>query len=491
MRGVVFIAWGGNQKLAEQVRDALSEKDIDAQVGGHDYGAGDRKYYLGDQIFEQMQKASQAIILAQPDMNDQSTKSTSRLRPNLMLEWGYLCKSLPAESMHVFLIGLKKSELPSDLVGSWAEEINLDNIENIEEASEEIVELFMKNKRMYRVDPFDVFVNWPTWKDFIIKQLRGEQAANPYRLSQVLLHAIRPVYYYNDFKFLGTAIQKIGEVEAELEQSAELATAALHYHMATGDHITTIDSEQQVSNFDSFWSITQLLKEQAENGKYSYEVDPWYNVVNKSYIGLCFQKMAKSPNMKDEEVRKHKQDACLNFKESLDIIQNSIKHKDDYNDIDYHRARELWLGFVFRNYGRSLCEIGEVEKGLEYLDRAISARRKVLNFLSINAIGDDLSTAYMGNTRIHSNILFSQYLLEVIRPMIDIVRFKIELKDKGASEFSDYDCCNDIRQFIHIVSEDNYYHQPYIVRQKLCSEMKNLANKIKDEDVLSELKKLT
>lgn len=285
MKDMVFIAWGGNQELAEQVCHALAEEDIDAQVGGHDYEAGDRKYYLGDQILEQMQKASQAIILAQPDMNPQGGKSASGLRPNLMLEWGYLCRSLPAECVHVFLIGLSQQNLPSDLIGSWAEEIDLTTGIEIEKTARKIADRFITNKRMYRVDPFDVFVHWSTWKDFIINQIRGEQAANPYRLSQVLLHAIRPAYYYNDFKFLGTVTKTIGADTAELEQSAELLSAALRYHIAAGDYITTIEGERQAPKLESFWSTMQLLysqqqflKEQGDNVKYGYEVDPWYKI---------------------------------------------------------------------------------------------------------------------------------------------------------------------------------------------------------------------
>lgn len=116
MRDMVFIVWGGNHDLAEQVCETLKNRNIDAQVGGHDDGPDDKEYYLGDQILGQMKKASQAIILAQADTrantndqvnksspNEQANRDTYRLRPNLMFEWGYLWRSLPAECVHVFL----------------------------------------------------------------------------------------------------------------------------------------------------------------------------------------------------------------------------------------------------------------------------------------------------------------------------------------------------------------------------------------------------
>jgi hypothetical protein len=40
-----------------------------------------------------------------------------------MFEWGYLLRSLPDRYIHVYLIGITRKDVPTDLQGSWCEEV--------------------------------------------------------------------------------------------------------------------------------------------------------------------------------------------------------------------------------------------------------------------------------------------------------------------------------------------------------------------------------
>lgn len=320
-------------------------------------------------------------------------------------------------------------------------------------------------------------------------------------MSQVLLHAIRPAYYYNDFKFLGTVIEKIGAETVDLERSVNLLGAALRYHVAADDYIiNTTASEKHVAQFENLWITAQLLESQKQsfdnNDKDddTSKVDSWYRIVNTIYSGMCFEKMAGRLAVKDKDSSYYREKAYQKFRSCIDMIRN-IPDRDNNNNIDYEWTKDLWLGFAYRNWGKALCQSGksqDLRDGLKYLEIAVNTRKKVLNVLNINAIGGDLGIANAESAQGISGMLFSQYFLEIMIPMVEMVKFKLLWKEKDNEnvELSNYDYRRDIRQFIHIISDDRCYHYPYIVRRKICAEMKELFYSINDAELQHEFGKL-
>jgi len=90
----VFIAWGGNQSLAQAVGQELGKHGYNGIVGG----GLPMDMYIGVQVFSQIQQCTRAIILVENTRPDAVNPFSS----NLMFEWGYLTAKMDPRKLHVF-----------------------------------------------------------------------------------------------------------------------------------------------------------------------------------------------------------------------------------------------------------------------------------------------------------------------------------------------------------------------------------------------------
>ena len=383
MKGEVFIAWGGNLVLAQAVAMKLDGEGYKAQVGGSETDPHDSRFYLGQQIMDQLNRASRAIILAQPSA-DSPSKPT--FRPNLMLEWGFLMARLLPAYVHVFLIGVKRSDLPSDLQGSWCTEIALDGIDTM---AGEVVKTFSHDVRQGSVKASEIFCMWPTWRAWIERQLSGEAAPDYLMLAEVLLHSVQPAFYNGELQGLIRALERASTLQGppELRESLRISRAACEYNL--GAELAPVFAKLK----DIADSLEPTLAPEVDQST----LKDWLETVRLDILGLCRWQMA-STTPADDLRASYRTQAKDDFQKAFESLQ-SLQIKDE-------KATQLWKGYILRNLSRILQELEDDSGAETCLKEALDARQRAYG---------DLKAAGM------SEIPLALYNLEITAIRIDLL----------------------------------------------------------------------
>jgi len=283
---VIFIAWGANKQLADAVADALRKQGYSPQVGGDlDLRAEDS--FLGNQITKQISQAPRAIILAQWPAEGADRRRRNRpdiatvaaqFRPNLMYEFGYLTARLQPSCLHLFLIGIRRVDLPSDVLGIRAEEIPA---QGIPEMAAEIVRRFEANVKYTSINPVNLFIDWSNWKHRIRRQITNQEAPEHW-LGEALLHSIQPAFYMGELatingycKPTNGVVERPGLNAAKriLSQVVELIWVA---DSEDADHIRLADLRP----------VERALALEL-SGLPGGPSDNWFDAIRLDYLGLC------------------------------------------------------------------------------------------------------------------------------------------------------------------------------------------------------------
>lgn len=390
MKGEVFIAWGENLELAEAVEAKLDGEGYKAQVGGCETNCGKSGFYLGQQIMAQLKRASRAIILAQPSADGSLT-----FRPNLMLEWGFLMARLSPARVHVFLIGVNRSDLPSDLQGSWSTEIALDEIDSM---AGEVVKTFTGSVCQASVEASEIFCMWPTWRAWIERQLSGEDAPDYLMLAGVLLHSVQPAFYNGELQVLMRALEVASTLHGppELRESVRISRAACDYNLGV----------ELAPGFAELNFIADRLEPPLDTHVEQGALMHWLETVRLDFLGLCYWQMV-STTPADNERRN------LYMTQAKDAFQKACGFLDKIKD---EKATQLWKGYILRNLGRISMELKDDSGAKTCLKNALDARQRAYG---------DLKAAGM------SEIPLSMYSLEITATRIDLLAYGY---DGGASE---------------------------------------------------------
>src|SRR5262245_17346470 len=195
----VFIAWGRNQELAIAVRDLLKENGYFPTIGGMLRGGPANTFFINSNVLQQMDDASFAIILAQR-IFDAEGQPTNEFRPNLMFEWGYLQGRLRADAIHVFLIDIRREELPSDLQNAYTHTVQLNNArqptpEALHATAIEIVAKFSADIANIDFDGLEILQNYDLYRTRLAEIRDKERAFNSREVGYYLLHMIQPAFY--------------------------------------------------------------------------------------------------------------------------------------------------------------------------------------------------------------------------------------------------------------------------------------------------------
>ena len=373
----IFIAWGRNKNLAIKVAEKLKEKGYNPIVGGDEKNPKEKDYYLGKEVLNQIKKASKAIILAQ------------QLRPNLMFEFGILFERLNPASIFIFLIGIKRSKFfteASDLAGIRCFEVPTDK-KDIEERANFIVEKFVENLVPTIIDPESLFSKWDDWKNKFNSIKKGEVKESQVVLNQVILHSLQPAYYFGEINFLKDFVSKL-ELNSSLKT---IIQSACEYYMLT----ELPDARPELGEL-------LPLKEHLDNPiSIESTIKNWVELVRNDFLGLVYRRMSESIN--DKKLK------TTYLEKSMEAF---MKSKDYLEKIPEKRACwHLWKGYIYRNLGRTYCELNNREKSLEFLKESQKHRREAYSaFKALNV----------------SDIVLNQIFLEIKIVDLDIMRYSTE-----------------------------------------------------------------
>lgn len=346
----VFIVWGGNKDLADKVAQRMTNKGTRVHVGGDLIGDDDNSY-LGPRVLQQMNASSRALVLAEPEADSSGRK---RFRENLMFEWGYLLNRLPVGAISVYIIGADRSTLPSDLQGAVTQVVpgSLTRIPNI-------ASWIVKKYRETYVElddfvAFDLLQRWDKWKNFIDAQIELKAAPRPKLFRRVLLSAILPAMYNDDFDYLERALEKldyVGDVDSEY---MNVARVALQYLRTTRKFNVRYDP-------GTFNHIKQKISAIAGHS------DPFLVAVTRHFMGLCLRNESMLTHGNADKKR-HLVYSVEHFE-----IAEKIFEAIDMDD----STRNIWLAFVRGSLAKSLIGLGDADRSIELQRSALKSRMYV------------------------------------------------------------------------------------------------------------------
>lgn len=360
MKGEVFIVWGGNWELACTVKERLEKEGYVVQVGGDENTRGGANYFLGPHVIAQIKRASRTIILAQ-------SKRPIEFRPNLAWEWGYLAGTLLPEYIHVFLIGIRRKDLFTDVLGSWSTELR--NGPN-DAVAKKVVCKFLSDIKQTEVDPLDVLVNWHSWRQWIERQARGDIAPDYPLVSGVLLHSIQPAFYFGEVQLLRKLVSTITikpNMSTELPEAKRVTAAACDYY------------EYTESGPPLLGQMTQIVKSLSHNCKFDSQSPNgrWLEIIRLNFLGLAYRQMsARSQKKSQKEAYARK---------SRDSFTESQKELSFFDEVNSPIA-SLWKGYSHRNLGRVYQSLDDSKKAKSELLLALEERKISMSLIRSNNV---------------------------------------------------------------------------------------------------------
>ena len=280
------------------------------------------------------------------------------------------------KNMQKILIGIKRTDLFSDVLGSWATELRNDTNKSV---AQKVVTKFLSDIKQAEVNPLDVFINWPSWRQWIERQAGGDVAPDYSLLSGVMLHAIQPAFYNGEIPSLRKLVSSIiidANLSSELPDAKRVTAAVCDYYAYTE------------SGPPSKGHMNQVVKSLSNNHKINTQscVTSWIEIIRLNFIGLAYRQMSirsKGSSQKDTYA-----------KQSLDSFLESGKHLSSLNATN-DPIVSLWKGYNHRNLGRVYQSLGDLNNSKSELVSSLEERERSMSLIRSNNINNAIDMQLM------------------------------------------------------------------------------------------------
>ncbi len=359
--GEIFIVWGRNSNLATQVEKELSERGYFVAIGGSEENPRNIDFYLGAQLRKQMDRASSAIILVQWPYEGTTLKNKKHIefRANLMFEWGYLSNRIHPTKLFVFLIGIDKSQLPTDLLGSWAYEVPYDAID----IAKFVAQKYTENEKQRIIRPEDAYNDWVSWKKNIQDQIEGHSALEIEILAFALVHSIQPAYYFDDLSSLEKLINRIsadGIKQKNLQLAKQAVIGALLYYKLTPDSGAKPTRGELIE-------LESLLKDFSRVSNENDTTRRWIYIAALDFLGLCHRRLSEAEGIKNP---------LTELLIAENTLTKGLQLLDLFGEKEHDHVWLLWRGYLTRNLGRVLFSLNKIEEAKAMLLLAKTIRER-------------------------------------------------------------------------------------------------------------------
>jgi hypothetical protein len=349
----IFITWCGSPELANDVAIRLRALNYNGIVGGGSVTAN----YVGQQIVMQMQQCTRAIILIKGDGKDVAKNA---LNDNLMFEWGYLTARINNPSkIHVFLIDMTNDSLPSDLSGTWVDEIKTEN-DNFASVADEIIQIFrVKSLKESRTDKFQMIHDYGNLKQYLATY-DSLPLKSDLELSHLLLHNIETCYYFMEESILESILDSI-------QPSSEIFSFVIRLAKSNFTLFRETNGLTQHLSFQTFIQIKSELERPFDFSNLDENLNDWINYFNFNRLALLYKMLAVNPEMKDEKTLYIEKAVHLQTKVHSILEAIGEKFTED------RAYANLYSGYNDRDYYREYMELGDVEKAIGFAKRSAYA----------------------------------------------------------------------------------------------------------------------
>lgn len=321
-----FIAWGGNQDLANIVGEKIREMHFQPIVGGGLV----TDMFLGNQILKQICQSTHAIILVQGKPNENTRYD---FNDNLMFEWGYITSKLPPNRIHVFLIDLKVNNLPSDLMGTWATEIQTPN-KSIEDVADEIAKVFLTNASIpIEFNKMDIMHNWENNKR-ALELHNATSSMSDVELANIILHSIECSYQYMEDDYTEFLLNKLSPVSALLQRVVAIAKTSIILVRETNHLTIPID-------FDLFEELKSQCERPLNYIQNDDNLNLWIRFYQADQLAMLNSSVATNEALSEEEKEYYIMESVKNCELALEILNEIVINFP--NDKDY---ADLFIGYI-------------------------------------------------------------------------------------------------------------------------------------------------
>ena len=349
----VFIGWGGNQPLAEELAKIIDKDGTFNAVLG---GGVPSDMFIGAQVIDQINNCKKAILLVEDTKNGFSH--------NLMFEWGYIMAKYNFNDIHVFLINKSSKDLPSDLLGSWVSEIKVDREnESDEQIAKKIFDVFYPNSTILRkVVYFDLIENWKQ----VFVYLSDNIPDSDQETFDYIFTGCMAAYYYQDYQNLRVVLNQI-KVNKVTMSFTNFAKSYINVF---------IDSENLTAPLpqESFFKCIQIFESTKERQKYyDEERETLIDILLNDIIALSCSLYLKNEGLDEETIKFCSEMASTGAKKVLELL-------DDYEASSTHNSMLVLLmrSYIYKDVAHIyLYQFNDKEQFLNFLNESVDVRKKL------------------------------------------------------------------------------------------------------------------
>lgn len=349
----IFVGWSGNQPLANAIQDYLSDKGLNCIVGG----GAPKSMYIGTQVLGQIDECDTAILL----MEDNDGKISS----NLFFEWGYLLARMDVNNIHLFMINKSVRDLPSDLLGVWATEIDFDREKDggDRKLAEIICNKFLFAYNKTAVNSFDVVNNWQNIRqEFQNKKLHMTEK----ELMEHIIFGCVAAYYYGDNKYLRDSLNRISG-SAELNSAVLFAKAYIDVFLSSDNMAVALPT----TSFFEYANVFELTLSRKHDS--ADDLQYFIDLLCNNVYGLSCLLYLHNKGLESEITKTCREKARTCF-------ELALSHIDEY---EKRRPTDVCMVQLMRAYmTNDLAHLYQLyfndeEKFLEYLTRSVEERKNL------------------------------------------------------------------------------------------------------------------
>lgn len=352
----VFVAWGGNQPLAQAVAQKLDERQFNAIVGG----GQQTDLFIGTQVLSQIHRCTRAILLVE-DEGGTRTASGYNFSDNLMFEWGYITGMFQASKVHVFLINIAARDLPSDLAGSWASEVNFDG-EDLEQTATQIANTFATDASHHiEIDKLEIMHMWTKILHYV-EAYNETPLCSDIELAHYLVHSIETCYYYMDEERFEEVVTAMHPVSSVLEHAVALVKANIRLFRETNGLQTPLP-------FDTFMELKAFFDQPYDISFQDEELDLWFKFFAIRRSALLLRMVADNPEFSEDDRKVFLLQTVEKTQNSLGALDSIVSHYPQQASYS-----NMYQGYLHRDLYLLYLALGETGKAPEENSLAVKAK---------------------------------------------------------------------------------------------------------------------
>ncbi len=369
----VFLGWSGddNREIAGIISERLKEDGFTSIIGGEWRSS----FMVCDEIFHQMNGCDFAIFLIEKEerKNAKGELISLGFNPNVMMELGYMLHKISDPScIRRVLINALSNELPSDLQGTWTDEIIKEAYDTNDSAARasvlnkvagEIVNKFLTHVKTFKpTDKLDYFDDWEENK-LDIFDFEGDV-----RIADKLIYGMQAAIYSGEFDELYKTLKNIKEKLSKSDRFKDYGAVACALAVLR----VFVDSRRLSDPLSDsqFSELCEDLEIEYEKDITDKDLKAWCSIFRTDKLELCYELCARGQENVEEKIELYREalKLCYQILDKVDSHVNSEVKEDGSGKKDENYAL-LYKAFANRNISqihKTLAEL-EPEKAEEHI----------------------------------------------------------------------------------------------------------------------------